>query len=387
MLLGAARGRLQSGGRRGLLGGALGRQPGRARWKMGGREVFLGAFGGGGLIFGDGGGGGGMGFGQGGGEWRRLLAGVGGVGLNVAMCGKGKGRGRGEEPGCLSSSASEVGDVSEGVKSGQGEAKGRKGLTLVSGCCMMPHPDKAYRGGEDAFFIAENGMAIGVADGVGAWALSGIDAGVYARALMAHAREAAADFEPGPEAPREVLRAAYAKTTSLGSSTACVLILDGRASILYAANVGDSGFMVVRGREAMFKSPAQTWNFNCPYQLGRDTRAYQGPDEAQSFAIRVRAGDAIVAATDGVFDNLFAEECVGVVAQAQAKGMSAGGASKALAQAAFARAGDRRAVTPFALEARANGILYNGGGKMDDITVVVSYVTPAGGGGQERSKL
>ena len=34
-------------------------------------------------------------------------------------------------------------------------------LRLVSGACVLPHPDKAARGGEDAFFIEEDASAVG----------------------------------------------------------------------------------------------------------------------------------------------------------------------------------------------------------------------------------
>jgi protein phosphatase PTC7 len=42
-------------------------------------------------------------------------------------------------------------------------------LVLSSGAAMLPHPDKASRGGEDSFFIADHQAAVGVADGVGGW--------------------------------------------------------------------------------------------------------------------------------------------------------------------------------------------------------------------------
>jgi hypothetical protein len=35
---------------------------------------------------------------------------------------------------------------------------------------MIPHPAKADRGGEDAYFICDRGSCMGVADGVGGWA-------------------------------------------------------------------------------------------------------------------------------------------------------------------------------------------------------------------------
>ena len=46
---------------------------------------------------------------------------------------------------------------------------------------MIPHPDKAYSGGEDAYF-ANNQLLI-VADGVGGWADYGVDPGFYSRFL------------------------------------------------------------------------------------------------------------------------------------------------------------------------------------------------------------
>jgi protein phosphatase PTC7 len=44
---------------------------------------------------------------------------------------------------------------------------------------MIPHMDKAYRGGEDAFYISDSLLV--VADGVGGWADSGVNPGLYSR--------------------------------------------------------------------------------------------------------------------------------------------------------------------------------------------------------------
>ena len=52
-----------------------------------------------------------------------------------------------------------------------------------------------------------------------------------------------------------------------GSCTACVVVLEG--NMLHAANLGDSGFMVIRGDSIVFKSRTQQHSFNFPYQLGR----------------------------------------------------------------------------------------------------------------------
>ena len=41
---------------------------------------------------------------------------------------------------------------------------------LEAGAGMIPHPAKADRGGEDAYFVCARGACMGVADGVGGWA-------------------------------------------------------------------------------------------------------------------------------------------------------------------------------------------------------------------------
>ena len=46
-----------------------------------------------------------------------------------------------------------------------------------AGGVNIPHPAKADTGGEDAFFISRG--AVGVADGVSAWAREGVNAALY----------------------------------------------------------------------------------------------------------------------------------------------------------------------------------------------------------------
>ena len=65
-----------------------------------------------------------------------------------------------------------------------------------------------------------------------------------------------------------------------GSSTACILALEG--ATLHAANLGDSGFMVVRRNRVMFKSRSQQHQFNYPFQLGRGGRfPFDSPSAAE----------------------------------------------------------------------------------------------------------
>ena len=48
----------------------------------------------------------------------------------------------------------------------------------------IPHPEKAHKGGEDAYFC--NSQLLCVADGVGGWASYGIDPGLYSKELVKH---------------------------------------------------------------------------------------------------------------------------------------------------------------------------------------------------------
>ena len=64
-----------------------------------------------------------------------------------------------------------------------------------------------------------------------------------------------------------------------GTSTACILALED--SKLHAANVGDSGFIVVRQQKVVFKSPSQQHRFNFPYQLGCPGTMSDTPEHAE----------------------------------------------------------------------------------------------------------
>ena len=95
---------------------------------------------------------------------------------------------------------------------------------LASVWCLMPHPEKVHKGGEDAAFGTPN--AVGVADGVGGWASRGVDPGLYSKGLMASAeRQALTKPAPHTPSPTELLRAAYddvERQQVLGSTTAIV---------------------------------------------------------------------------------------------------------------------------------------------------------------------
>lgn len=248
-------------------------------------------------------------------------------------------------------------------------------LRVETGGACIPNPQKANKLGEDAFFITKDGKSFGVADGVGGWALSGVDSGEYSRLLMDLA-QFFAESKKLDVHPKQVLWAAYQQTTCRGSSTACLLKL--KNDILHACNVGDSGFVVVRENDVIFQSPHQQHSFNFPYQLGKQEvdAANETPARAQVFAIQLQPEDIVIAGTDGLFDNVFPEESAALIRHARARGESANAAAKTLADYTFKKAADERHMSPFAYSAQAHGHRFVGG-KMDDITVVVSFISAA----------
>ncbi|KAJ0577855.1 putative protein-serine/threonine phosphatase [Helianthus annuus] len=249
-------------------------------------------------------------------------------------------------------------------------------LKLVSGSCYLPHPAKEETGGEDAHFICSDKPAIGVADGVGGWVDLGIDAGIYARELMYNSLTAVLDEPTDSTDPVRVLERAHSNTKSKGSSTACIIALTHQC--LSAINLGDSGFMVIRNGCTVFRSPAQQHNFNFTYQLANGSNG-DSPSSGQVFSIPVAPGDVIVAGTDGLFDNLYNNDITAVVVLAIRAGLGPQVMAQKIAALARQRAQDKDRPTPFSAAAQEAGFRYYGG-KLDDITVVVSYITTSNNG-------
>ncbi len=266
-------------------------------------------------------------------------------------------------------------------------------LKLISGVSAVPHPKKKKTGGEDSHFVSACGRALGVSDGVGGWAELGVDAGEYSRELCSNMDRFVS--ETGNLDPRDALQSAYSATQSIGTATACVITLDG--STLKAANLGDSGFMVLRKAEGhwkmMYQTAEQQHYFNCPKQLG--TKSRDRPSDAQLLSLPLAPGDMLLAATDGFFDNLFPEDVCKIINSKRRHKYNGHNlptdvvsAEEELLQGALtslarrlcrstlevAKSETRR--TPFAVNAGKAGFFYEGG-KVDDITIVASIAVPS----------
>ncbi|AQK65772.1 Probable protein phosphatase 2C 71 [Zea mays] len=240
---------------------------------------------------------------------------------------------------------------------------------LSSGAAILPHPSKVATGGEDAYFIAANGW-FGVADGVGQWSFEGINAGLYARELMDGCKKFVTENQGDPDLrPEQILSKAVDEACSPGSCTVLVAHFDGQA--LQASNIGDSGFIVIRNGEVFKKSKPTLYGFNFPLQIqkGDDPSKF-----VQNYAIDLEDGDAIVTATDGLFDNVYEHEIAGIVSKSLQADLEPAEIAEHLAVKAqeVGRSGAGR--SPFSDAALSAGYLGYSGGKLDDIAVVVSIV-------------
>lgn len=236
------------------------------------------------------------------------------------------------------------------------------------GISCIPHPAKVAKGGEDAYFLSDDMKSIGIADGVGGWGDIGVDPALYSKSLMEGAKLAVESIPNNQRDPVEVMSEAYQYSSYVqGSSTACILVLDGIH--LQAANLGDSGFMVIRGLEVVFRTKEQQHSFNFPYQIG--TGSADKPQHSQRLTVEVQPGDLIIAGTDGLWDNLFDEDILEIVANASNDPATI---AQHIARQAHIVANDKDIISPFSKSARSNGYPLATGGKLDDITVIVGRV-------------
>ena len=196
--------------------------------------------------------------------------------------------------------------------------------------------------GQDAFFSSRlgesNDVAFGVADGVGGWADSGVDAADFSHGIcdyMAYAAHTYRPDESGATAPysaRSLMQRGYEdisedETVPYGGSTACVAIAKADGT-LDVANLGDSGFMQLRLNAIHEYSEPQTHAFNAPYQLSvlpkrvlaqmstfGSVQFRDFPKDANVSHHSLRHGDVLVFATDGVWDNLSSQDILRVVSR------------------------------------------------------------------------
>ncbi|KAI4798550.1 hypothetical protein KUCAC02_021981 [Chaenocephalus aceratus] len=164
------------------------------------------------------------------------------------------------------------------------------------------------------------------------------------------------------------------------SSTACLVVLDRRSHRLHTANLGDSGFLVVRGGEVVHRSDEQQHYFNTPFQLSIAPPGAEGavlsdsPEAADSSSFDVQLGDIILTASDGLFDNMPDYMILQELKKLKNTNIeSVQQTARSIAEQAHVLAYDPNYMSPFAQFACDNGLNVRGG-KPDDITVLLSIV-------------
>lgn len=183
--------------------------------------------------------------------------------------------------------------------------------------------------------------------------------------------------------PVDILRFSIRRTQNAGSATATLCVLNNKE--LTALNLGDSGFVLIRFDSTtgepyiLTKSKEQTHKFNTPFQLTKlpsekeiinlrmqnkrreleslkkalkDKIFFQDqPEQGDIYHMRVRDGDMVILATDGLFDNLFQEEILDIVKSysrdTPRNKMTANILARKLCDAAFHRSKQTNVKTPF----------------------------------------
>lgn len=252
-------------------------------------------------------------------------------------------------------------------------------FTYASKC--IPHPDKEHRGGEDAHIISPSYIA--VFDGVGGSATPEIDPGRYARDLARLVKTYLSKCNKSVRSPANAVRYAVSKTKEKGASTATVLsLLENR---LFGCHIGDSRFIIVRDNRLFFKVKNGYHSFNQPHQVSHLNS--KDISVATSVDLKVKLGDVIVAASDGLWDNMYIEH----ITESVKHFLKIGTTDKIgihsskvcmklvenlveyLANTASKYSENKTWTSPFSLKARSAGIAFRGG-KKDDITIAVAVV-------------
>jgi len=234
---------------------------------------------------------------------------------------------------------------------------------------------------------AASADVIGVADGVGGWRAYGVDPGLFSVKLMKSCERLVTAGYFSRDQPAKLLAQAFReikenKQQIIGSSTACLMMLSHVDLKLYTANIGDSGFLVVRQGEVVHRSQEQQHYFNTPFQLSLPPTELLSevlsdqPESADQYEFPVEDGDVILLATDGIFDNVPNQILVAEMDKVQhcRDIEKIQQCANSIALIARKLSKDPTFLSPFAKNARASGIEADGG-KPDDITVLLATVS------------
>lgn len=209
---------------------------------------------------------------------------------------------------------------------------------VETGASLFERKISRPNSGQDAFFIAKinnqpDSIAFGIADGVGGWADRGVDPADFSHGLCSRMALAAFNWPTSEERlrPGNLMQSGYDavlqdRKIRAGGSTACVGSVNAQTGRLQMANLGDSGFLLLRTGRAHYYSNPQTHAFNTPYQLSivppkilAQASVFGGehyidtPARADLSEDTMQEGDVLILATDGVWDNLNSQDMLNIV--------------------------------------------------------------------------
>jgi protein phosphatase PTC7 len=241
---------------------------------------------------------------------------------------------------------------------------------------------------------------IGVFDGVGGWRDQGIDPGIYSRQLADGVSEfialSRAQSNDGVDLAKALdFGGESCKLNQLtGSSTACIATLDAESKVLRTCNLGDSGIVLFRkvGNEVKVSHRAEitTIGFNFPRQIGNIADPKLGRMESDTSKnakyneFHLLSGDVTLAASDGIWDNLFDEDICEILGNSSLFEKDSKAVTKEdldvvvqeVISLALKKSTDSKGTTPWSVSVvehyKERGYR---GGKPDDMTVIVSHFT------------
>jgi len=236
--------------------------------------------------------------------------------------------------------------------------------------------------GEDAYFRKTKGenIWIGVADGVYGWRDQGIDPGEFSRALMKSLLERLPD-DPNKRM-KLMIREAFDDVLSQniqGSCTVCLMRINTVSHEMKVYVLGDSRVTIVRYNEKeshyhfFWSSEESEHEFGCPKQLGSQ-KFSSHPDDGEVTYVNLCRNDVLIAASDGLYDNVLGEEILEYLDQwyvSPPRRIDI--AIRALVAKAYDNSVSPYTDTPYARSATENfGMIYSGG-KQDDISAIAVF--------------
>ncbi|PWA98361.1 PPM-type phosphatase domain-containing protein [Artemisia annua] len=240
---------------------------------------------------------------------------------------------------------------------------------LSSGAALLEHPNKALTGGDDACFVAGSRW-LGVANGVSQWSFEGTNPGAYAKELMRTCEDIVLDTSNVPVTnPVELLCRGVKETSMSGSSNILIANFDGQA--LHVANIGDTGFLILRHGAIYKKSSPLLHEFHFALHVEDSDDPLQLVEE---HTIELEEGDIVVSATDGLFDNLYEREIAMIVSKSLQAGIKPKEIANILATRAQEVGRSTSVRSPFSDAAQTAGYTSYAGGKPDNVAVIVSLV-------------